>query len=237
MMDCVQKLLADGVSPISVNTYLRGFKAYIRWMHEEGKLEQVFKVQFLKTEQKVLATFSSEQVKRLINWKPVGRNKTRVRIMALTALDTGVRVNELLCLTRKDVNLDALTLLVHGKGNKERLVPMSIELRKVLYRHLAGHQHELVFCTKQGGQLTQRNVLRDFKVVCESVGISGVRCSMHTLRHSFAVGYLRAGGNLFYLSKILGHTSVKTTEKYLQSLGIEDFKVEHSRLSLLANGR
>ena len=202
------------------------------WLHKEHK-QPLLKIPKLKEEQKVLATLRPEQVKFLIHWKPIGRNKTRVRIMALTALDTGLRINELLSLTRQDVNLDALTLLVHGKGNKQRLVPMSIELRKALYRHLAGHQHELVSCTKQGGQLSQRNILRDFKVVCKKLGINGVRCSMHTLRHIFAVGYLRAGGNLFYLSKILGHTSIKTTEKYLQSLGIEDFKVEHSRLSLL----
>jgi site-specific recombinase XerD len=52
-----------------------------------------------------------------------------------------------------------------------------------------------------------------------------------------AVSYLRAGGNLFYLSKILGHTSVTTTEKYLQSLGVEDLQAVHDRLTLLNPGR
>jgi site-specific recombinase XerD len=49
-----------------------------------------------------------------------------------------------------------------------------------------------------------------------------------------AVSYLRAGGNLFYLSKILGHTSVKTTERYLQSLGVEDLQKVHNGLSILS---
>jgi hypothetical protein len=62
MLDCVTKLLADGVSPTSVNTYLRGLKAYVRWLHEEGELKEIFKVQFLKIEEKVLATFTPEQV-------------------------------------------------------------------------------------------------------------------------------------------------------------------------------
>ena len=57
--------------------------------------------------------------------------------------------------------------------------------------------------------------------------------SFHTFRHTFAVSYLRAGGNLFYLSRILGHSSVTTTEKYLQSLGVEDLQAVHDRLSLL----
>jgi len=71
------------------------------------------------------------------------------------------------------------------------------------------------------------------KLICERLGMTGVRCSPHTLRHTFAVSYLRAGGNLFYLSRILGHTSVTTTEKYLQSLGVEDLQAVHDRLSLL----
>jgi site-specific recombinase XerD len=49
-----------------------------------------------------------------------------------------------------------------------------------------------------------------------------VRCSAHTLRHTFAVSYLRAGGNLFYFSKILGHSTLKTTERYVQSLDAGD---------------
>lgn len=234
MLECVQKLLADGVSPTSINTYLRGLKAYTRWLHEEGELREIFKVQFLKTEEKVLATFSPEQVKRIINGKPVGSNETRAQAAALTALDSGLRIGELLCLTRADVDLENLILRVKGKGNKHRLVPMSIELRKLLYRHLGKHKHALLFATRNGTKPTQRNLSRDFKLLCKRVGVAGVRCSFHTLRHSFAVGYLRAGGNLFYLSKILGHTSVKTTERYLQSLGIEDLQKVHDGLSLLS---
>jgi site-specific recombinase XerD len=63
MMECIQTLLARGVSATSINTYLRGFKAYIRWMHEEGLLKDLFRVQFLKTEQKILATLSRDQVR------------------------------------------------------------------------------------------------------------------------------------------------------------------------------
>src|SRR5665213_209703 len=70
MLQCVQKLLADGVSPISVNTYLRGFKAYTRWLHAEGHMKEVVKVQFLKEEKKVLATLTSSDVERLIKFNP-----------------------------------------------------------------------------------------------------------------------------------------------------------------------
>ncbi len=70
--------------------------------------------------------------------------------------------------------------------------------------------------------------------MCDRLGITGVRCSFHTLRHSMAVNYLRAGGNLYYLQRILGHSSITTTERYLRSLGIEDLKKVHDGLSLLS---
>jgi integrase/recombinase XerD len=67
--------------------------------------------------------------------------------------------------------------------------------------------------------------------------IAGVRTSWHTLRHTFSVGYLRNGGNLYYLQRILGHSSITTTERYLRSLGIEDLLKVHDGLSLLSARR
>ena len=74
---------------------------------------------------------------------------------------------------RQNVDFQNLTLAVKGKGNKHRLIPMSIELRKLLFRHLSGHNHELVFCSADGGKLNQRKVLRDFKVMCAKLGLTG----------------------------------------------------------------
>jgi site-specific recombinase XerD len=182
MMDCIQTLLARGTSPISVNTYLRGFKAFCLWLHAEGHLKEKLKVQFLKCEQKILATFNPEHVHRLVHWKPIGRNQTRAHTIAMVVLDTGMRISELLSLTRQDVDLDNLVLLVHGKGNKQRLVPVSIELRKVLYRHLAKHEHTMVFSTRTGSALSVPNSERDFKVMCRKAGITGVRRSWHTYK-------------------------------------------------------
>ena len=231
-----------GLSACSVNTYLRHVKCFYLWQGKEWKLP------WLKEEQKVLATFSKAQVGALIHWKPAGGcggggamgAESRLKTLALTAVDTGLRIDELLSLERRNVSFENLTLLVRGKGGKERFVPFSIELRKVMFMHLTGRAsrdmggHELVFCTAGGLRLSQRNVLRDFKLVCKRLGIQGVRASFHTLRHTMAVSYLRAGGNLFYLSRILGHSSLITTQRYLQSLGVEDLSAVHSKFSPLS---
>jgi integrase len=113
------------------------------------------------------------------------------------------------------------------------MVPISLELRKVLFRWLARHGYQLVFPTKHGTLLDKRNLLDGLKTTGERLGVIGVRVSFHTFRHTFAVSYLRAGGNLYYLARVLGHSSVKTTERYLESLGVEDLQAVHDKLSLL----
>lgn len=146
-----------GLSPVTVNTYLRHLKCYYLWQ------KKPWTIPALKEKQTILATFSSEQIKRVIYWKPVRRGHARIHALALTALDTGLRIDELLSLTRPDLDFDNLCIRVHGKGDKERLVPMSIELRKLLWRHLGRHHYPFVFPGSDGGKMNQRNALRDFK--------------------------------------------------------------------------
>ena len=112
-------------------------------------------------------------------------------------------------------------------------------MRKLLYRYAMKNSApgRLLFGTRNNTLVTVRNFERDFKAIGAKIGITGVRFSPHTLRHTFAVSYLRAGGNLFYLSKILGHSSVTTTQKYLQSVGVDDLQAVHDRLSPLAPER
>jgi site-specific recombinase XerD len=150
MLDCIQGLLAKGVSPVSVNTYLRGLKACVRWLHQEDHLKEVFKVQFLKTESKVLATFSPDQIKTLVAFKPKGINQTRTHVAALLILDSGLRISELLGLQYEHCDFDNLVLRVKGKGNKHRQVPLSSDMRKILYRYAAKHSgpNRLLFGTR-----------------------------------------------------------------------------------------
>jgi len=229
----IGELRDRGLGAVTVNTYLRCLNAYFNWLHIEYKQERI-RVPNLKTPQKLIETLTPQQVERVVQAKPQGRNEHRARMAALTALDTGMRIQELLNLRRLDVDFDNLMFRVQGKGNKQRLVPMSLELRKLLFRYLSQQQFDRVFCTSRGTSPSQRNLSRDFKALCARLGVAGVRLSFHTLRHTFAVNYLRAGGNVLYLQRILGHTSLEMTNRYCRSLGIDDLKAVHSGLSLLS---
>jgi site-specific recombinase XerD len=87
----------------------------------------------------VLATLSTEQIKRLLDLRPKGRNETRAHIVALLILDGGYRISEVLGLVHEHCDFDNLMVKVRDKGNKHRLVPLSMEMRRRLYRYAAKH--------------------------------------------------------------------------------------------------
>jgi integrase/recombinase XerD len=217
-----------GASPISVNTYICALNTYWKWSGEGKHLD------YLKEEQKILATLSANHVTSLLRYKAVGTNLLRAHMVALTILDTGLRASEVLGLTKEAIDYDNLIIRVIGKGNKHRLIPFSSELRKSLWRYQGRTPAKYIFGTKNNTKVTVRNLERDFHVLGEKLGITGVRFSPHTLRHTLAVSYLRNGGNLEFLRRILGHSSLVTTQKYLRSLGVEDLGAVHSSLSPLA---
>ena len=229
-----QALLAKGIKPVSINSWLTGVRAYCLWLHQEGHLKERPRVQLLKCEQKVITTLSPEQIKRIVDWKPGRNTERRLHVLTLLLLDTGVRIQEALTLRKNQLDFDNLLIRIKGKGNKERFVPMSLELRKVLFRHIQRSDRDLVFHAANGNLLSQRNVLSDLTLLARKLRITGIRFSAHTLRHSFAVNYLRSGGNLYYLQRILGHSAIGTTQRYLQSLGATDLRAVHDRLSLLS---
>jgi len=89
-----------------------------------------------------------------------------------------------------------------------------------------------VFATKSGRRLGRRVVLRDVKLLCEKLGIEIPERTLHALRHTFAVEYLRRGGSVFHLQMVLGHSSLEMTRRYV-NLVTEDLQKVHQRVSLL----
>lgn len=231
----ITELRERGVSPVSINTYLRCINTYFRWLQQEHGADPV-KIPRLKEEQKILATLTGNHVAALINFKPKGHNLRRAHTLTLLLLDTGLRISEALSLCWGKIDMDNMVLTVHGKGGKHRIVPFSFECRKILYRWKQQQRgpYDLVFPTRSGIMTSNRNVGRDVKLLGERAGITGVRFSPHTFRHTFAVSYLKAGGNVLYLQRILGHSSLEMTNRYTRSLGIEDLQAVHSKLSLLS---
>lgn len=229
--DFVVAVMKKGLSVGCFNTYVTGFNVFLNWLHRNGYVGEKLKLKTMKRPKIKLRSLDTEELERLIKFKPKDFIEKRMYVLLLTFLDTGARINELLSLTRENVNLGGLYITLYGKGRKERVVPMSVELRKVLYRWLQLHDRDLVFPSNQGTKMFYTNVYKAFERMCDSVGVK--RMGFHTLRRTFARNYLRNGGNLFYLQSALGHERLETTRKYIE-VELGDLQIMHSKTSILS---
>jgi integrase/recombinase XerD len=233
----ITEIRQRGVSATSVNSWPRVVNACFRWSHTEGHAAELIRIPRLKEEQRVLDTLRPEHIQHLVQFKPKARWQHRIHTVALLLLDTGMRIDEALSLGRADLDLDNLLVKLHGKGQRERIVPISVECRKVLWKYLNRpgsqvRQESLVFTTRTGTKLTQRNLLREFHALGAKLQITGVRFSFHTMRHTMAVNYIRNGGDVFRLQRILGHSSLEMTRRYV-NLQTSDLSAVHERSSVL----
>lgn len=103
----------------------------------------------------------------------------------------------------------------------------------MLWKWLKSHSQESVFATRTGTTLSIRNAQRDFGKLLKRLQIDGVRRKIHALRHTFAVNYIRNGGDVFRLQRILGHTTLEMTRRYVNRQ-TEDLQAVHNKLSLLS---
>ena len=124
-----------------------------------------------------------------------------------------------------------------GKGKKERLVPFSFELRKLIVRYMQRTPKAAVyvFCTRQGAKLSYHNLNRDYRRLCVKLGIEK-EGSFHRLRHTFATNYVRSGGNILYLSRVLGHTTLQMTKRYV-GIEVDALREAQMRTSLMSRLR
>jgi integrase/recombinase XerD len=230
LKDMVMRMREKGLKATGCNSAIQAINVYLKW---SGSALRVAK---LKEPQRILPTFTLPQVSQLIHWKPKGIYQRRLHLLTLVLLDTGCRISEVLSLHVQDVDLDNLLLTVTGKGSKQRKVPISFELRKALARHIvdsASRPHDLVFCTRRGRMLDRHIMLRDVKLLCGRLGFEPPERTLHAFRHTFAVNYLRKGGSVFHLQRVLGHRSLEMTRRYV-NLTTADLSETHSRVSLLA---
>jgi integrase/recombinase XerD len=146
----------------------------------------------------------------------------RNHAMLETLYSCGLRVSELIGLRFSDLYFDEGFIRVIGKGNKERLVPVSEQVIIEVEAYAAesrmktpiqkGHEH-FVFLNRRGAALTRVMIFTIIKQLAEKIGINK-QISPHTFRHSFATHLVEGGANLRAVQEMLGHESITTTEIY-----------------------
>ncbi|OFX14803.1 MAG: hypothetical protein A2Z18_03560 [Armatimonadetes bacterium RBG_16_58_9] len=182
---------------------------------------------------KIIETFSLDDVERMVATCGKDFVGVRDRAMILAMLDCGLRASELCGLSINDVNWAEQTLLVVGKGDKERIVPFGNVTRQALAEYVPRRgqlETQMLFVSIYGAPLDRYRVRTMVKERCETAGIKGPRCSPHTLRHTCAVQYLRNGGDVFSLQKLLGHADLTMTRRYAE-LSQTDVREKHRACS------
>lgn len=144
----------------------------------------------------------------------------RLYVMLELLYATGMRVSELVTLKRAAVMRDATFLTVRGKGNKERIVPVTDRARdavKAYVRTLAPGPY-LFPSAGEEGYLSRQVFARDLKGLAGRAGIGGDRVTPHVLRHAFASHLLAGGADLRVVQTLLGHADISTTQIYTHVL-------------------
>lgn len=229
LKDMVMRMRNKGRKATGCNCVIRSVNAYLRWSGSALKIPQ------LKEEQFIPPTFTEAQVSRIVRYRPKGFCQRRLHLLTLLLLDTGCRISEAMGVRVRDVDMDNLLVTLDGKGRKQRMVPISFELRKVIFRFVTEFSRKpdwFLFTTRHGTRLERRDTLRDVKLLCRSLGFEPPPRTNHAFRHTFAVNYLRRGGSVFHLQKCLGHSSLEMTRRYA-NLVTEDLQKIHERISLL----
>lgn len=216
----------------TVRGYVQVIKGFATWLVEEGYLaEHPFtRVALPRTPEYVVRPLSQEEAQRLVGAIRTQRPADlRDRTIILLMLDTGLRISEVAGLSLDEARR-AITegiVCVFGKGRKERFVPVGETVRGELRRYLIkarGASGTALFLGEGLLPYQTRGIRAMIGRRAKAASLTGVH--PHRLRHTFAVMFLRKGGDIRVLQKILGHTTLTMTAKYL-NLVFEDVQAAH----------
>lgn len=221
----VYTLSEVGIQPRSIARIASGIRAYYRYLVAEEGLEEdpTLQLESPRIGRHLPEVLTLEEIDALIASADLSthegqRNRTILELL----YSCGLRVSELCELRLTQLHLPEGVILVRGKGNKERLVPISPRAVKELEAWFELRQHinirpgceDYVFVSyKRGRNLSRITVFVIIKQLAEGAGITK-NISPHTFRHSFATHLLEGGANLRVIQAMLGHESIATTEIY-----------------------
>lgn len=203
----------------SVTSYATSVRAFLRWCHEEGYADRnlVDRIRKPKPPKLVKQPFSQQEAQALIKAAQAeGRNGLRDAAIVLFMLDSGARAAEVCGLREDTINWRQRVALIRGKGDKERLVPFSPATMRAMHKYLVkgrrGGSPEF-FQSEEGRPLQPTGLHRLVKRLGKRAAVDDAY--PHRFRRTAAVTFLRNGGDLLTLKRLLGHEDLTTTERYL----------------------
>src|SRR6266487_1564874 len=256
LRQCVQHLLTSPVefvprhgrktddgeklSVVTVKAYIRVWKAFFSWCYQEELIDinPAARLKHPKAPKRIRPAFTAEHIEKMLavcdTSTPVG---FRDHVILLLLLDTGIRIAEISTLRVSSVHDRYIKVM--GKGRKEREIGIYPEMSKLLWKYIHKHRKpddpaEAALFIGKGQPLHPGGVHTIIKRIQKLSGLEDIKFSAHVFRHTFAKMYLDSGGDLFKLSREMGHSDVNITKTYLEDFGSSEARKDHNSFSPLA---
>ncbi len=224
LRDFLVEINEMGISARSQARLISSIKSFYNFLIYKNKIESnpTELLESPKIGLRLPEVLSVEEIDRIIGALDMSKlESTRNRAIIEVLYGSGVRVSELIGIQLSKIYIEEKYMLIDGKGNKQRLVPLSDESIKQINYWLQDRNQlkikkgneDYLFLNRRGGQLTRAMIFKIVKKLSELVGIKK-RVSPHIFRHSFATHLLENGANLRAIQQLLGHESITTTELY-----------------------
>lgn len=226
----IVSLSEKGLKATSVNRMISSVSAFYKFLMKRGAVTKnpLLKIKQLKTPSKLPDYIPEGKMERIVNEMVRGSSAeedgflaVRNSLMVLFLYSTGIRLAELIAIDRDDFAGGYSRLVVTGKGDKQRIVPIIELLRKKTIKYLELIKAENIcksgekalFLTKRGERISRIEVYRVIQKQMEAMGVQGKR-SPHVLRHTFATHLLNHGADIREIQELLGHSSLSATQVY-----------------------
>jgi len=195
-------------------------RSFYRFLKEEGirRDNPASSIKFPKIRDKPIEYLSKDVVKRLFDLMDNHRDRLLIKILYFE----GLRRTEITRIRKKDIDLDKGAMLIQGKGDKQRIIPIHPRLKSEIEKYIEPLDFE-----KELFSIVPRTVNDILDKYSKRIG---THIYPHLMRHTFAAHLYKETKNIWLVSKILGHSKIETTVKYLRSLNVlDDFTAEYEK--------
>ncbi len=216
----------QGIRAASINRELSSLRTLYRWLRSTGAIDRdiLHAIPSLHTPHRLPAFVPESRMERIVEECETADSDFIVRRDALIILlfyACGLRLAELVGIDRSDFSCENSTLLIRGKGGRERLLPLIEEIRDKIREHIELIERQNIctsgekalFLTRKGKRISRSVVYRAVRGELTRAGVQG-RKSPHVLRHTFATHLMNGGADMREIQELLGHTSLQTTQIY-----------------------
>jgi site-specific recombinase XerD len=214
-------LALRGMKPLTIRRKYGCLSSFFSFLQDMGSCHgnPARNLPLPKVSKNLPVVLSAEQVQALL----AAAEDPGHRLLVLLLLSTGLRRSEAAAITLDQVDLEHRQLRVRGKGNKERMVPLTADVVEAIEQHLASREptacKHLLISRVTGQPLSGGGVYKVIRPLLRRAGLDGQGITPHKLRHTFATHLVRNGVDVKTVQELLGHADLGTTAKYLHSDG------------------